>query len=211
MGITALVAVGQATFGSNPAGADPSADTWYKLRMCESSNNYSINTGNGYYGAYQFDVTTWHGVGGSGYPHEASPAEQDYRALVLYRMRGWQPWPACTRIVGLVEDADGGSGVYPDRNTPAPSTPAPAPSDNDSGTSAAPAWPGVQYFYGDYSEGLRTWQLQMKERGLPFDGTGYFGPKTLKYVKMLQEKNGLCVCGFIGPKTWKAAWQGEIP
>ncbi|MEO9137611.1 MAG: transglycosylase family protein, partial [Jatrophihabitans sp.] len=38
------------------ASADPSSNDWYRLRMCESSNNYSINTGNAHYGAYQFDV-----------------------------------------------------------------------------------------------------------------------------------------------------------
>ena len=60
-----LVVLGQS------AGADPSAHTWHRLRMCESSDNYSINTGNGYYGAYQFDLSTWQSVGGSGYPNQA--------------------------------------------------------------------------------------------------------------------------------------------
>ena len=53
------------------ASADPSADDWYQLRMCESTNRYDINTGNGYYGAYQFDLSTWRSVGGSGYPNDA--------------------------------------------------------------------------------------------------------------------------------------------
>ncbi len=57
---------------SGPASADPSANDWYQLRMCESTNRYDINTGNGYYGAYQFDLSTWRSVGGSGYPNEAS-------------------------------------------------------------------------------------------------------------------------------------------
>ena len=63
-----------------------------QLRQCESGNNYSINTGNGYYGAYQFNLSTWASVGGSGLPSNASPAEQDARALTLYNRRGWQPW-----------------------------------------------------------------------------------------------------------------------
>lgn len=63
-----------------------------QLRQCESGNNYSINTGNGYYGAYQFNQSTWASVGGSGLPSNASPAEQDARALTLYNQRGWQPW-----------------------------------------------------------------------------------------------------------------------
>ena len=82
------------------AAADPSADDWYRLRVCESGNNYAINTGNGYYGAYQFDLGTWGSVGGSGYPNQASPETQDALALRLWQQRGWGPW-ACARILGL--------------------------------------------------------------------------------------------------------------
>ena len=84
--------------------ADPSANVWYRLRMCESGNDYSIDTGNGHYGAYQFDLATWRSVGGSGLPNRTSPAEQDARALILYRDRGWQPWQ-CAAILGLRPDA----------------------------------------------------------------------------------------------------------
>ena len=80
---------------SNPASAEPSATDWQRLRQCESGNNYSINTGNSYYGAYQFDLSTWASVGGSGDPALASPAEQDHRAQVLWSQRGPSPWPVC--------------------------------------------------------------------------------------------------------------------
>lgn len=72
---------------------------WSALRQCESGGNYQINTGNGYYGAYQFDLGTWRGVGGSGYPHQASPAEQDLRAQRLYSLRGRAPWPRCGALL----------------------------------------------------------------------------------------------------------------
>jgi hypothetical protein len=81
----------------------PGEDAWNRLRICESGNNYSINTGNGYYGAYQFDLQTWRGVGGKGYPNQAAPVEQDRLARALYRSRGWSPW-ACARILGLTEN-----------------------------------------------------------------------------------------------------------
>ncbi len=68
---------------------------WAALARCESGGNPSINTGNGYYGMYQFNLQTWRGVGGSGYPHQASAAEQTKRAQILYNMRGAQPWPVC--------------------------------------------------------------------------------------------------------------------
>ena len=81
--------------------ADPTAREWLALRTCESGNRYDLNTGNGEYGAYQFTLQTWHGLGGVGYPHRASPAEQDGRALQLWRARGWRPWAGCARRCGL--------------------------------------------------------------------------------------------------------------
>jgi LysM repeat protein len=64
-----------------------------RVRMRESGGNYADNTGNGYYGAYQFSLGTWESVGGSGLPSNASPAEQDMRAEMLYQERGCEPWP----------------------------------------------------------------------------------------------------------------------
>ena len=64
---------------------------------CESGGNYSINTGNGYYGAWQFDYQSWHANGGgqfAEYPHQASKAQQDYVAWTYWKRSGWGPW-AC--------------------------------------------------------------------------------------------------------------------
>ncbi len=190
------------------ASADPSASDWAAVRKCESGGRYDINTGNGYYGAYQFDLPTWRSVGGSGYPHQASAAEQDLRALSLYRMRGWSPW-ICAALVGLTNDSDAKSGVLPPAtgnqtggsSTPSEGAATPA-------ASGAPAYPGRQFREGDYSEALKTWQKQMGTRGYGLTGTGYFGPNTKAAVLKLQAENGLNVVGFIGPKTWAAAWAG---
>jgi len=80
---------------------NPSAQesaTLARIRRCESRGNYSIVSASGRYrGAYQFDFTTWRGMGGSGDPAAASPSEQDYRALLLLRLRGTRPWPICGR------------------------------------------------------------------------------------------------------------------
>ncbi|HVV77770.1 MAG TPA: transglycosylase family protein [Mycobacteriales bacterium] len=70
---------------------------FYRLRLCESSNNYRDNTGNGYYGAYQFALQTWHNLGMSGRPDQAAPDLQDHAAYVLYSHAGWSPWPACSQ------------------------------------------------------------------------------------------------------------------
>jgi hypothetical protein len=70
---------------------------FYRLRVCESSDNYRDNTGNGYYGAYQFAQTTWTNLGMSGRPDQAAPAVQDHAAYTLYKRSGWGPWPACSQ------------------------------------------------------------------------------------------------------------------
>jgi len=71
------------------------------IRNCESGGNYAEDTGNGYYGAYQFSLGTWVGVGGSGLPSSAPPVVQDTLAFRLYQHDGWAPWPACAAILGL--------------------------------------------------------------------------------------------------------------
>ncbi len=75
------------------------AEALARLRSCEGS--YTSNTGNGYYGAYQFDIGTWGGYGG--YPNAAAapPAVQDEKAWLTYQRRGWNPWPSCARSQGL--------------------------------------------------------------------------------------------------------------
>ncbi len=78
---------------------EASREQWQKLRFCESTETYGADTGNTFYGAYQFTWETWGTVGGSGNPALAPPAEQDARARVLHSRRGAQPWPICGRFV----------------------------------------------------------------------------------------------------------------
>lgn len=74
---------------------------WERLRRCESGGRYDINTGNGFYGAYQFVHSTWRGLGYSGMPHDAPASVQDEAAQKLQARSGWGQWPACTRRLGL--------------------------------------------------------------------------------------------------------------
>lgn len=74
---------------------------WDDLAKCESGGNWAINTGNGYYGGLQFSLSSWRGVGGSGYPHEASREEQIARGEALKARSGWGAWPACSKKLGL--------------------------------------------------------------------------------------------------------------
>lgn len=74
---------------------------WDRLAGCESGGNWSINTGNGYYGGLQFSLSSWRAVGGSGYPHQASKSEQIARAEMLKARQGWSAWPSCSSQLAL--------------------------------------------------------------------------------------------------------------
>ncbi len=68
---------------------------WAAIRQCESGGNYSDNTGNGYYGAYQFSTSTWHSLGYSGVASDYSASVQDQAAQQLEARSGWGQWPVC--------------------------------------------------------------------------------------------------------------------
>lgn len=84
------------------SGGSVSGDVWAALAQCESGGSPTIVSPNGlYHGLYQFSVSTWQSVGGSGLPSQASPAEQTERAKALQARSGWGQWPACSSRLGL--------------------------------------------------------------------------------------------------------------
>jgi hypothetical protein len=88
-------------FGASASSDGVAASTWLALRDCESGDDYSADTGNGYYGAYQFSASTWWSIGYSGLPSDASPAVQDAAAQALLASQGWGAWPSCSEQLGL--------------------------------------------------------------------------------------------------------------
>ena len=73
---------------------------WHALARCESGNNpRAIGGGGAYRGLYQFRLSTWYSVGGTGDPIDASREEQTYRAKRLYLRSGRSPWPYCGRLL----------------------------------------------------------------------------------------------------------------
>jgi resuscitation-promoting factor RpfE len=82
--------------GTGTASAD-SGVNWDAVAACESGGNWSIATGNGYYGGLQFTMGTWRANGGTGSPHHASRQEQIRVAENVLRTQGIKAWPVCGR------------------------------------------------------------------------------------------------------------------
>jgi len=99
----AALAIGGAVAAtlSMPAANAVDGATWDALAQCESGGNWSINTGNGFYGGLQFTQQSWNGVGMSGSPATASRAQQIEAGERLLAIQGWGAWPACSAKLGL--------------------------------------------------------------------------------------------------------------
>jgi predicted ribosomally synthesized peptide with SipW-like signal peptide len=91
------------TVGTKPRPTNtPAADglNWAALAKCESGGRVDAVSSNGlYHGLYQFSVSTWRSVGGSGLPSDASADEQTYRAQLLYNKSGRSSWPHCGKYL----------------------------------------------------------------------------------------------------------------
>jgi peptidoglycan hydrolase CwlO-like protein len=97
--VRAVVAAPAPSPSGGPGGG--AGGVWLQLRQCESSDNYAENSGNGYYGAYQFSEATWTGLGLPGRPDLEPPGMQDQAAIRLQALYGWGQWPACSVALGL--------------------------------------------------------------------------------------------------------------
>ncbi|MET1007483.1 MAG: ubiquitin-like domain-containing protein [Propionibacteriaceae bacterium] len=86
---------------SSNAPSVASGGVWDRLAQCESGGNWSINTGNGFYGGLQFTKSTWRAYGGSGSPQNASRNEQIRVAKKVQAGQGWGAWPGCTAKLGI--------------------------------------------------------------------------------------------------------------
>ncbi|WP_367319304.1 transglycosylase family protein [Streptomyces sp. HUAS ZL42] len=84
-------------------------DTWDKVAACESSNDWNINTGNGYYGGLQFTRSTWEAYGGTEYAPRADLATKDQQIAVAEKVldgQGPGAWPVCSVRAGLSRGGD---------------------------------------------------------------------------------------------------------
>ena len=67
---------------------------WDRIAACESGGNWSINTGNGYYGGLQFTQATWAGAGGLAYAPRADLATRDQQIAIASKL-SLSNWPVC--------------------------------------------------------------------------------------------------------------------
>jgi resuscitation-promoting factor RpfA len=99
--VAAAVGAPVATAGTAQAATDA---TWNRLAQCESSGNWHINTGNGYYGGVQFSDSTWDAYGGERYASTADQASRQQQIVIAEKVldaQGWGAWPACSSELGL--------------------------------------------------------------------------------------------------------------
>ncbi|MGW6059477.1 transglycosylase family protein [Streptomyces sp. NPDC055189] len=107
-GAALLAPLGLLTATGQAGAAD--SGVWDRIAQCESGGNWSINTGNGYYGGLQFSASTWRAYGGGAYAptaDRASKAQQIAVASKVQRAQGWGAWPSCSARAGASGSAPG--------------------------------------------------------------------------------------------------------
>ena len=229
-GLTAAFAVVGGGAVATSASAGGSTAQFEALAQCESGGNWSINTGNGYYGGLQFSAATWRGIGYGGLPHQASKATQIEAGQKLQGQSGWGQWPACSRKLGL--SGDGGVSTPTSTATSTHTHAAPAPTRVAPHTHAAPAPTGAApvrasrsrtapAFEGgvmttadisDFSATTKVWQQQMRSRGWTITVDGYFGPQSSSVAKRFAAEKGLspAAAGTVDAAVFGAAWTAPV-
>ncbi|WP_405003507.1 transglycosylase family protein [Kitasatospora purpeofusca] len=103
---------------------------WERVAACESSGDWHVNTGNGYFGGLQFDQSTWEETGGLRYAPRADLASRDEQIAVanaLAEQRGLTPWPICGARADRDRERPPVESAAESAEAPAPGTPAAPP------------------------------------------------------------------------------------
>lgn len=198
------LAAGGLVVASN-AGA--SGTVWDRLAMCESTGDWSANTGNSFYGGIQFTYDTWKGFGGQKYAYTANRATKGQQieiAQEVLKVQGPGAWPVCSRKAGLT--VSNGLAIDPysgdqrssrdNQRTPTTSTGGTLAVDGIRGpktNAAIEKWGGRQM---DGTLDVGDKQALQAQVGTAQDGT--FGPTT---TRALQRKVGASADGQWGPQT----------
>lgn len=131
LGATGVTTVATAlTVGAGSRASAATVATWDKVADCESSGNWAINTGNGYYGGLQFSQSTWAAYGGLKYAPRADLASKQQQILVAEKTlagQGPEAWPVCGAKAGLSRGGPAPYSISPPQTQAAPSQPRSAP------------------------------------------------------------------------------------
>ncbi len=201
-----VVMVSAATVGgglitASAAHAASPYNVWDRVASCESGNNWSIATGNGYYGGLQFSASTWRGFGGTRFASTANRATRDQQisiAQATLRAQGPGAWPVCSKKGGLTRANGAAVRVDTGGGSTAP------PSRSGSTRPTAPTSKSGKKLAIDGSFGPNTTRAVQRWVGVSQTGSMSYGTRTA-----LQRKVGVRADGDIGPKTI-AALQSKI-
>ncbi|MER5642005.1 transglycosylase family protein [Kitasatospora sp. NPDC002227] len=162
------------------AASAASVSTWDKVAQCESSGDWSINTGNGFYGGLQFTSSTWAAYGGHDYAAQANQATKDQQISVAEKVladQGPGAWPVCSIQGGLTR-----GGAAPQVDTSAKSS---APAKSESSDAAAPtADSGSKWGH----RGEHNWGQQA---AAPAAGTGTYTVAEGDWLSTIAQKNNV--------------------
>ncbi|MFI6940238.1 transglycosylase family protein [Streptomyces sp. NPDC050418] len=114
----AAVAAPLMTAGSASAAT---ASEWDQVAQCEAGGNWSINTGNGYYGGLQFSASTWAGYGGTAYAPTADQATKDQQIAIAEKVlagQGKGAWPSCGVGLSNATYSGGAAEAAPQQEAP---------------------------------------------------------------------------------------------
>ena len=195
--VTGVAVAGVATVAGGLAAApnaSAAGSVWDRVAACESGGNWSINTGNGYYGGLQFSRSTWSGFGGGAYAataNRATKAQQIAIAQRVLKVQGPGAWPTCGARAGLTR-ANGGAAS-------GGSTASPARSSSSASRSTTRTAPAAGKLVVDGIRGPKT--NAAIERWV---GGSVNGSLSRTDVKALQRRVGSAPDGVIGPKTVRA-------
>ncbi|MGY5634134.1 transglycosylase family protein [Streptomyces sp. UC1A3] len=189
MSVGAVMAGAAGTVVSLLSGTPASAasqSTWDKVAKCESGGNWSINTGNGYYGGLQFSQSTWAGFGGTRYAARADLATRAQQITVAEKVlavQGPGAWPVCGARAGLA------------RGGPAPDVAASTPRQETRKSAAPKTAPAAQ----------RAVAYARAQLGKPYvygaDGPGSYDCSGLTM-------SAWAAAGVSIPRTSQAQWSG---
>ena len=198
----ALAGVATVAGGLATASSAQAATVWDRVAACESGGNWSINTGNGFYGGLQFSDRTWDGFGGERYAataNRATKAQQITIAKKVLAAQGPGAWPTCGARAGLTR-ANGGAAGTGTTARASRSTVRKAPAKSVSGGKlvvdgirgpktdrAIERWVG-----GSVNAAISHADVKKMQRKVGASADGVIGPRTIRALqtKIGAKKNG---------------------